>query len=61
MCYKIFELNGDGKMEINLSEEMIEKITLVSAGRLSDLKEREEPLKIAWRSGKRKSEENICG
>ena len=32
-------------MEINLSEEMIEKITYVSAGRLSDLKAKEEAVK----------------
>ena len=39
-------------MEINLSEEMIEKITLVSAGRLSDLKEREETVKNSMAVGK---------
>ena len=32
-------------MEINLSTEMIEKITYVSAGRLNDLKEKEETVK----------------
>ena len=32
-------------MEINLSAEMIEKITFVSAGRLSDLKAKEEAVK----------------
>lgn len=32
-------------MEINLSAEMIEKITYVSAGRLNDLKEKEEAVK----------------
>ena len=38
-------------MEINLSEEMIEKITYVSAGRLSDLKEREETVKNSMAVG----------
>ena len=32
-------------MEINLSTEMIEKITFVSAGRISDLKAKEEAIK----------------
>ena len=47
-------------MEINLSAEMIEKITYVSAGRLNDLKSKEEAIKIAYRSIKHRSEENIC-
>ena len=38
-------------MEINLSEEMIEKITYVSAGRLSDLKAKEEAVKNSMAVG----------
>ena len=38
-------------MEINLSEEMIEKITCVSAGRLSDLKAKEEAVKNSMAVG----------
>lgn len=38
-------LCGGRKMEINLSVEMIEKITFVSAGRISDLKAKEEAVK----------------
>lgn len=39
-------------MEINLSAEMIEKITFVSAGRLSDLKSKEEFVKNSMAVGK---------
>ena len=38
-------------MEINLSAEMIEKITYVSAGRLSDLKTKEEVVKNSMAVG----------
>ena len=38
-------------MEINLSTEMIEKITYVSAGRLSDLKAKEEAVKNSMAVG----------
>ena len=38
-------------MEINLSEEMIEKITYVSVGRLSDLKAKEEAVKNSMAVG----------
>lgn len=38
-------------MEINLSVEMIEKITCVSAGRLSDLKEKEDAVKNSMAVG----------
>ena len=38
-------------MEINLSAEMIEKITFVSAGRLSDLKAKEEAVKNSMAVG----------
>lgn len=38
-------------MEINLSAEMIEKITYVSAGRLSDLKAKEEVVKNSMAVG----------
>ena len=38
-------------MEINLSEEMIEKITCVSVGRLSDLKAKEEAVKNSMAVG----------
>ena len=38
-------------MEINLSAEMIEKITYVSAGRLSDLKAKEEAVKNSMAVG----------
>ena len=38
-------------MEINLSVEMIEKITFVSAGRLSDLKAKEEAVKNSMAVG----------
>ena len=38
-------------MEINLSEEMIEKITCVSFGRLSDLKAKEEAVKNSMAVG----------
>ena len=38
-------------MKINLSEEMIEKITYVSAGRLSDLKAKEEAVKNSMAVG----------
>ena len=44
-------LCGGRKMEINLSEEMIEKITYVSAGRLSDLKAKEEAVKNSMAVG----------
>ena len=39
-------------MEINLSIEMIEKITCVSAGRISDLKAKEEAVKNSVAVGK---------
>ena len=38
-------------MEINLSAEMIEKIAFVSAGRLSDLKAKEEVVKNSMAVG----------
>lgn len=38
-------------MEINLSAEMIEKIAFVSAGRLSDLKAKEESVKNSMAVG----------
>lgn len=38
-------------MNINLSAEMIEKITFVSAGRLSDLKAKEEAVKNSMAVG----------
>ena len=38
-------------MEINLSVEMIEKITFVSAGRISDLKAKEEAVKNSMAVG----------
>ena len=38
-------------MEINLSAEMIEKITFVSAGRISDLKAKEEAVKNSMAVG----------
>ena len=38
-------------MEINLSTEMIEKIAYVSAGRLSDLKAKEEAVKNSMAVG----------
>ena len=38
-------------MEINLSAEMIEKIAFVSAGRLSDLKAKEEAVKNSMAVG----------
>ena len=39
-------------MEINLSTEMIEKIAYVSAGRISDLKAKEEAVKNSMAVGK---------
>lgn len=39
-------------MEINFSNEMIEKITFISAGRISDLKEKEEIIKNSMAVGK---------
>ena len=38
-------------MEINLSVEMIEKITFVSAGRISDLKAKEDAVKNSMAVG----------
>lgn len=38
-------------MEINLSTEMIEKITFVTAGRISDLKAKEEAVKNSMAVG----------
>ena len=38
-------------MEINLSVEIIEKITFVSAGRISDLKEKEDAVKNSMAVG----------
>ena len=42
---------GGKKMEINLSVEMIEKITFVSAGRISDLKAKEDAVKNSMAVG----------